>query len=97
MRVQHELKGIVVVGAHGRVVGEIDDVEIDPSAWRVTGIVVKVDAEAVVQLGLKKPFWSKARVTIPIDHVSGVTDVLVVDVPLERLGALLADARAEGS
>lgn len=94
-RFHSELRGMKVVGSNGRVFGEVDDLEIDEQTWRATHIIVRVKSDAVTELGLDKPFWSHARLPIPIHQVSGASDVLVLRSSLEEFAQLIRLADAE--
>ncbi|MBA3458061.1 MAG: hypothetical protein H0T42_33570 [Deltaproteobacteria bacterium] len=84
-----------VIGANGRVFGTVDDVELDAATWRATSLVARVRSDAITDLGLEKPFWSRARLSIPIHHVSGATNVVVLKTTLEEFAQLIAHAAAD--
>ncbi len=82
-----------MVGASGRVLGEVEDLEIDYATWRITSLLVVVNSTVVADLGIEKPFWSKARIAIPIHQVSGATETVVLRSTVEELGQLIASAK----
>jgi sporulation protein YlmC with PRC-barrel domain len=90
-----EVRGMQVVGSSGRIFGVIEDLSIDESTWRGAALVVRVRSNAVSDLGLEKPFWSSARVEIPIHHVSATSDVVVLRTSLEEFAQLIALAHAD--
>jgi sporulation protein YlmC with PRC-barrel domain len=87
---------MVVVGAGGRVFGHVDELEIETEHLRITTITVKVTSAAVTELGIKKPFWSSAKLVVHAADVQGITDVVVLRLSIEtfadRLGTAAADA-----
>jgi sporulation protein YlmC with PRC-barrel domain len=83
------VKGRVVLGAGGRVFGDLEEVIIDWQQWRVLRVVVRIDSDAVEALGLRKPYWRRARLSIPVDHVSSAHDEIVLRTTLDEFGALL--------
>ncbi len=89
-----DLRGKQLVGASGRVLGEVEDIEIDYETWRITNLVVAVNSGIVADLGIEKPFWSKARIAIPVHQVSGATETVVLRSTVEELGSLIAAAKA---
>ncbi len=95
MRVISELKGISVVGAGGRVLGDVVDVDVDVATWRVAQVIVRIHSDAVEALGLKKPFWSRAQVALPVSHISGVSDVIVLRSSATELAELMGTAAPE--
>jgi sporulation protein YlmC with PRC-barrel domain len=84
-----------VVGANGRVFGDVDDIEIDAETWRMTNLIVRVSSAAVLDLGLDKPFWSRARLSVPVHQVSGATEVVVLKSSLGEFAQMIAAAVAD--
>lgn len=94
-RAYGELRGMKVIGAGGRIVGEVDDIELDVTTWRMASLVVRVQSDALAELGLAKPFWSHARLKVPVLQVSGATDVVILHSSVADLAELVAAADAE--
>ncbi len=94
-RFHSALRNMTVVGANGRVLGELEDIEIDEQSWRMTNLIVRVRSDAVTELGLEKPFWSHARVAVPVDQVSGTSDVILLRASVEDMARMVAVADAE--
>lgn len=94
-RFHGELRKMTVVGASGRVFGDVDDVVIDETTWQATRLIVRVSSDAVADLGLEKPFWKRARLQIPTHQVVGASDVMVLRSTLEEIAQLVAMAEAE--
>ena len=88
-----EMRGRLVVGAGGRSIGLIHDVEFDVVGWRITQLVIKVEAGAVVDLGLKKPLWTRALLTVPVGDVQATSDNLVLKITIEDLAQRVEAAR----
>lgn len=86
-----QLRGRFVVGARGRLIGVVDDIEIDPASWVATALIVRVDASAVSALGLEVPFWSRARLRVPVDHVDEVTDIIALRMSVDELSTWVFD------
>ncbi|HEY3359089.1 MAG TPA: PRC-barrel domain-containing protein [Polyangia bacterium] len=85
-----ELVGTKVISQDGRVVGEIAGFEVDTDAWRVVGLVLRVERDLLERLHLKKPLLGSQQITIPIRHVAGVSDTVVLGLPLAGLGEMTA-------
>lgn len=85
------IKGRVVLGAGGRVFGDLEDVIIDWRQWRVLRVVVRIDSGAVEALGLRRPYWRRARLSIPVDQVSSADDEVILRTTLDEFAALLDD------
>lgn len=94
-RFQTQMVGMKVVGANGRMLGDVDDLVIDEETWRVTGLFIRVNSDAIGELGLEKPFWSRARFEVPVSHVAGATDIVVLRTTLAEFANLIASAEVE--
>ncbi len=90
-----DLRSKQVVGANGRVLGEVEDLEIDYDTWRVASLVVVVNSSSVADLGVDKPFWSHARIRIPIAQVAGATETVVLRATVEELARIVSTAKPE--
>jgi sporulation protein YlmC with PRC-barrel domain len=88
------LKDRSVVGAEGRLVGTLVDVEIEDD-MRVSGVVLRLEGSAVEDLGLKKPLWRSAHVLLPASFVSSVTDVILLNATIAQIEERLAKATPE--
>ena len=88
-----ELRGLKVVGSGGRILGEIEDLEVDSETWHVENLFLRVRGSIVSDLGLPRPRWKRAHVSLPARHVSGVQDVVVLDVTVEEFAQELRKAR----
>ncbi len=95
MRFKDTLKGMPVVGAGGRLIGEIYDFVIDRSTWCVTDVVIRVGSEAVAALGIKQPFWSRAQLTISITRISEVNEVAFLTGTLDELAEMIGGATVD--
>jgi sporulation protein YlmC with PRC-barrel domain len=73
-----DLSGKLVVSQDGRIVGEIESVEVATESWRVLGFHVKVKREALEDMRLKKPMMGTQTVLVAPDQVSGIEDVCVL-------------------
>lgn len=88
-----QLREMAVVGAGGRVLGHVEELEIETDGMRLATFQVRVASQAVTDLGIKKPFWSHATLVVHARDVEAVTDVVVLRLTLEEL-AMRVDAAA---
>lgn len=88
-----ELRGRNVVGAGGRTIGVVHEIDVELTTWRVKDIIVRVEADAVADLGVRKPIWKSAHMIIHPDDVQGASDNLVLKIKLEDLAQRVAAAR----
>lgn len=78
-----------VFGAGGRLFGDLDDLLIDDKTWRIVSLVVRLESDAVEALGLEKPFWRRARLSLPADIAHEENGVLVLELTLDEFSELL--------
>jgi sporulation protein YlmC with PRC-barrel domain len=79
------LNGMKVFGAEGFVLGEVEGVDVDLNAWKVSTLHVSLNDEAVAGFGLDKPFMSKITVCLPIKIVKSVGDVVFLNKSVVNL------------
>ena len=84
-----KLKNKKIIGAKGRVVGEVEGFDVDINNWRVTGLQVGLTDNAAIELGFKLPFLSKVVVIIPSEIVSLVGNFVTLDEDIENLESLV--------
>ncbi len=83
-----QLKGKTVLGARGFVVGAVEALDLEPSSWQVTGLLVGLTGEAAAQLDLSRSFLSRVVVTVPVKMVSSVGNMVTLNETIEDLKAL---------
>lgn len=77
----HELRGKRVVSQDGRVVGEIDSLQLDVESWKVLSIGVKVRKDVLDKLSLRRPFIGTQVIRISAAQISGASDTVVLKPP----------------
>jgi sporulation protein YlmC with PRC-barrel domain len=81
-----QLMGKKVLAQHGKEIGEIDAVFVDVAGWRVTALRVKLERSVLEDLDLEQPFlFGTQSVKMPVEHVSGIADVVVLKDPVEKI------------
>lgn len=83
------LRGRHVIDRSGTTLGAIDDLAIDSSNWRVTGLVVTVDREVADRMHLKRPFMGEARVQVGTERIEALGENVLLNVGVNDLAALL--------
>lgn len=79
-----------VLGAGGRLIGDLDDLLIDDKTWTIVSLVVRLESQAIEALGVEKPFWRRARLSLPAGIAHEENGVLVLDLTLDEFSELLA-------
>jgi len=86
------LKGKNVVGLKGIIIGEVEGAEIDVDGWKVTQMHVSLTEDVEKQLGFKtgliRSKLSKQVVSIPIESIGEVGDVVNATVDMNDLKSL---------
>ncbi len=80
----NNLLGKTVVSAIDTYVGEVYDIAIDPSTWRVMALQIKLSDKAIETLGLKKILRRKS-VRIPTTVVADVGIIIKLNQSLADL------------
>ncbi len=78
------LSGKNVIGAGGRIIGEVKGAEVNTANWQVTHIKVKLSSSASEALGFKKRFGTSS-VCLPVSLISAVDDVVTIGSDLNEL------------
>ena len=80
-----ELEGKSVVGTEAKIIGTVSGIEIDCLAWKVTHLLVRLTEEMGNTLGYKKPFLGHVEITLSVDAVKAVADVVALNKGIEEL------------
>ena len=84
-----KLIGKRVICASGVIVGEVEGVDLDVTAWSITGLQVGLTNEAALEAGFKRPVLSQIVVMIPPPLVAGVGDVVTLTAKVQNLKDLI--------
>lgn len=71
--------GLKVITLDAQNLGEIDGVHADINTWKITDLDVKLNREAIKEMGLKKPKLGSLIVCIPIAYVKRFGDVITLN------------------
>lgn len=81
----HALTGKPVVSQDGRDVGAVAGLVLDVDKWSVRYIEVRLSRDSHEDLNLKRPLIRSQVIQVPVQHVSGVSDTVVLSSELEDL------------
>jgi sporulation protein YlmC with PRC-barrel domain len=79
------LKGIQIIGQHGREIGVVNDLYVDIETWQCQSLEVKLNRATLEDLKLKRPWFGTQTVRVPVSAISGATENLVLKCVLEEL------------
>lgn len=88
-----ELSGKDVISQDGREIGQVSDIALDSSSWRIDTLVVKLERDLLEAFHMKKPVFGTQTIQIPTSHVSGVGDKVILLKKLEELTALARESQ----
>lgn len=90
MRLSDEnLRGRTVIASDGLAIGEIAALFLDPDAWRVESLHVKLRSDIADRLGADRSMFHAGAVEVPISMVQSVGDAVVLAVPVDDLRQVL--------
>jgi len=90
MRLSDEnLRGLTVIGADGRAIGDIAAIFLDSDSWRVESLRVTLRKDIADQLGASRTMFRAGTVELPIRLIQSVGDALVLSVPVDGLREVL--------
>jgi sporulation protein YlmC with PRC-barrel domain len=98
MRLSDEnLRGRTVIASDGLAIGEIDALFLDPDAWRVESLHVKLRRDIADRLGADRGLFHAGALEVPIDMVQSVGDAVVLAVAVDDLRQILPASGAGGA
>lgn len=80
-----ELRQRAVVDAAGRVVGDVDEVAIDTSSWRVKTLRVKLRRAAGAAIGAEQSIFRAGHIEVPSNMIQSVGDAVVLSIDAREL------------
>lgn len=83
------LLGLDVLGLEGKVVGSVEDMEIDTTIWRVPTLLIKVKKEAVEELKKENCVLCGSQLHISMHHVIDIGDYVMLEMTAENIGQIL--------
>lgn len=90
MRLSDEnLRGLPVIGADGRAIGDVAALFLDSDSWRVESLRVTLQKDIADQLGASRTMFHAGTVEIPIRLIQSVGDALVLSVPVDGFREVL--------
>jgi sporulation protein YlmC with PRC-barrel domain len=87
-----DLEGKRVYAQHGRDVGTVAGVQIDLEVFRVVALEIKLRREVLESLNLKVPLLGSQSIYLGVEHVSAVTDTIVLKSTVQELAELASGA-----
>ena len=73
-----KLNGLKVITLDAQNLGEIAGAQVDTDTWTITDLEVKLNKEAIQEMGLKKPKLGSLTVCLPITYIQNFGDVITL-------------------
>jgi len=73
-----KMNGLKVITFDAQNLGEIDGAQVDTSTWTITDLEVKLNKEAIQEMGLKKPKLGPLKVCLPVTYIQTFGDVITL-------------------
>jgi sporulation protein YlmC with PRC-barrel domain len=74
-----------VITIDGRKIGLLVGANVDTNTWKVPNIIVEVNKELVVELGLQKSMLKSPKTNISTELINVVGDVIQLSIDLKGL------------
>jgi sporulation protein YlmC with PRC-barrel domain len=80
-----QLDGKKVFTQDGTDIGDVAGVDVDTDNWSIVAIEVRLERKLLEKLNMEKPMFGSQSVKLSVDLVSGVSEAVVLEVPLADL------------
>ncbi|MBN1860629.1 MAG: PRC-barrel domain-containing protein [Candidatus Thermoplasmatota archaeon] len=85
------LLGVDVLGREGKVVGSVEDMEIDTLIWTVPTLLIKVKKDALETIKKDKCVLCGSQLHISMHHVIDIGDYVMLEMTAENIGQILSN------
>ena len=82
------LRGRPVLSRDGLKLGEITNIEIDPSTFRIATLGVHISRDVADRIGLPHGFFHGPSVQVPVEQVQSIGDAVILAVDAAGLPSL---------
>ena len=82
-----KLEGKSVLSKDGRRLGEVTGAHLNPDTWHIELLTVRLDRGLVTEFGMAPKLFGSYDVGIRTEHVSAVSDALILKTTLAELEA----------
>lgn len=85
-----ELNGRAVIDNRGTTLGQVADVAIDTSGWRVRGLLVDLEREVADDLHIgKSVFGGKPRLEIGTERIEALGENVILNIDADQIAGYL--------
>ena len=79
-----------VLTTDGRGIGQMTGIKVDVNTWTIQAVVIRLDKAVLDELNIRKPIFSTPSISMPVNIVSKVSDVVQLNVAFGNLLGILA-------
>jgi sporulation protein YlmC with PRC-barrel domain len=83
------LLGMEVLGIGGKIVGTVEDINIDTQSWKLPSLIIKIRKDALEMVKMEKCLLGNNRLHISMQHIIDVGDYVMLEVTAEDIGKIL--------
>lgn len=84
------LRGLKVIAADGKAVGEVDDLTLVTGTWRAESVHLKLNKTAADDLGVPRGRIHAGTIDVPVHMIQSVGDSVILSVPSAQLRPTLS-------
>jgi len=81
-------KKLTVYGAGMKKVGKVKDLDIDPTSFAVTHLIVEVEGRVAKQIGIK-PLIGRSTARLAVSIIDKIADAAILKLSIEELKGYL--------
>jgi len=83
------LIGMDVLGAGGKIVGTVEDINIDTQNWQLPSLIIKIKKDALESIKGENCLLCGNRLHISMQHITDVGDYVMLEVTADNIGKIL--------
>jgi sporulation protein YlmC with PRC-barrel domain len=83
------LLGMEVLGIGGKIVGTVEDINIDTQSWKLPSLIIKIRKDALEMVKMEKCLLGDKHLHISMQHIVDVGDYIMLEVTVEDIGKIL--------
>lgn len=83
------LLGLDVLGTGGKIVGTVEDINIDTQSWRMPSLIIKIRKDTLETIKTEKCLLCNNRLQISMQHIVDIGDYVMLEVTTEDIGKIL--------
>lgn len=80
-----ELRDRTVIAADGNAIGQVAALILDPDAWSVKAVRIKLRSKVAEQVGVGRSLFHASTIDVPVSRIQSVGDALVLTVSATEL------------